>query len=148
MVLKGKQLLVKAFLALLVAVPSIYFLLPEAVCNLETDEDGNPKIIKYIYLSDSKKTATVIHSNEEGGSFNIFDDRCQKGQVYGQWQTLKDLSSAQQEIPQQECPVAEHSPWVLSYITNCATGEREKWLCDRFGEDADCKRTDKYLPIE
>ncbi len=139
--LKGKSLLVKAFLALLVAVPSIYLLLPEAVCDLETDEDGNPKIVKYIYLSDSKKTATVIYSNEEGDGFNIFDDRCQKGMVYGQWQTLKDLSSSQQECPQQEIP--EHSPWVLSYITNCETGEREKWLCDSFGKEADCNRADE-----
>ena len=135
---KGKALLTKAILALLVLGVLSYGYLPEARCDLETDKDGNPKIVKYIYLSDSRKTATVVLSKGDEG-YDVFDDRCQKGMVIGQWQPLKEIA---RQPPQKCLEWTEHSPWVLSYITDCYTGEREKYLCDHFGKDATCNRVD------
>ena len=131
---KGKALLTKAILALLVLGVLSYGYLPQAYCSLED------KTVKYIYLSDSRKTATVVLSKGDEG-YDVFDDRCQKGTTIGQWQPLKEI--ARQECPpQQEC---DHSPWVLSYITDCDTGERVKYLCDHFGTDADCPRADEII---
>ena len=148
---KGKALLVKAVLALLALGVLSYGYLPQAACSLEADEDGNPKIVKYIYLSDSRKTATVVFSKDEGG-FNVFDDRCQRGTVIGEWQPLKEISAQftftqqkcppQQEYPQQECT---QCPWVVGYVTNCETGETDKYLCEGFGKDVDCDRDQDLL---
>ena len=137
---KGKALLIKAILGLLSLGVLTYAFLPMAVCDLETDKDGNPKIVRYIYLSDSRKTATVVFSNDEGG-WNIADDRCQKGMVYGEWQPLK-------EIPQKECPECVCKPMVIGYVTNCETGETDKYFCDKIGEGANCnKNQDLLMPF-
>ena len=37
-----------------------------------------------------------------------------------------------------DCPEAECKPVVISYITNCETGETDKFFCDTIGEDARC----------
>ena len=137
---KGKALLAKAFLALLIIVPSIYLMLPQAVCNLETDSDGNPKIVRFLYLSDSRKTATVILSKGNEG-YDIFDDRCQKGTEYGQWQPLKLI--AQQQIAEQNWPVK--CPIVIGYITNCETGETDKYICEGIGQKVPCIRDDGLI---
>ena len=75
---KGKKLLVNVILGLLLAGSLYYGSLPEAYCPLEN------KTVRYIHLSESKKTATkVIPGDGEG--WKVLDDRCQKGMVIGQW---------------------------------------------------------------
>ncbi len=141
---KGKALLFKAFLALLVIVPSIYLMLPQAVCDLETDEEGNPKIVTYIWLSESRKTATVLISKGEEG-YDIFDDRCQKGTVIGQWQPLKELARE----PKQVCPSQPICPIVVGYVTNCYTGATDKYICEGMGADVPCFRADELqMPFD
>ena len=120
---KGKALVAKVIIGLLSLGVLTYAFLPMAVCDLETDEDGKPKIVRYIYLSDSRKTATVVLSKDEGG-WNIADDRCQKGMVYGEWRPLK-------EIPKQECPEQECKPLVVAYTDNGKLiwdKENSKWI--------------------
>ncbi len=124
---KGKALLVKAILVLLALGVLSYGYLPSAYCPLED------KTVRYIYLSDSRKTATVVFS-VGNGEFEIGDDRCQKGMVIGEWQPLK-------EIPQKECPT------LVSYVTNCETGKTDKWICEGFN-DPDCKEWEGLLPFE
>ena len=92
-VLKGKALLKKAFLALLLMFGVgglIYAALPEAYCNLED------KTVKYIYMSDSHKTVTKVvpFTDDDGNTnFNILDDRCQKGTTIGQWIPINKVLS-------------------------------------------------------
>ncbi len=141
---KGKKLLTKAILALLVLGVLPYGYMPQAYCPLED------KIVKYIYLSDSRKTATVILSKGDDG-FDIFDDRCQKGTEIGQWQPLKEIPK--QECTKQECPEQTYPeqtcPIVVGYVNNCETGETDKYICNGMGEDADCKTEEELLmPFE
>ena len=127
---KGKALLAKAILALLALGVLSYGYLPQAYCSLED------KTVKYIYLSDSRKTATVVLSKGDEG-YDIFDDRCQKGTVIGQWQPLKEMP--QQECPQPKCPI------VIGYVNNCETGEREKYICEGIGKKVPCIRNDGLI---
>jgi len=137
-VLKGKALLIKAFLALLslTAIGTIIFsALPEAYCSIEN------KTVKYIYLSDSRNTATSIFPNIDDDGFHIIDDRCQKGMTIGKWIPI-DKENLQLES--KSCPAVV----VLGYINNCETGELEKYVCDGFGSQENiCVPSDEYLTV-
>lgn len=39
-----------------------------------------------------------------------------------------------------DCPVTECKPVIISYVTNCETGETDKIFCNDIGEDADCRK--------
>ena len=97
---KGKKLLVKVILGLLVTGALSYGYLPKAYCPLED------KTVRYIHMSDSRKTVTkVIPDDIE--SWKIADDRCQKGMEIGQWIPIDEglINNCQSSL--EECQARE-----------------------------------------
>ncbi len=128
--LKGKKLLATAFLTLLVGGFLGYNSLPLAYCELEN------KTVHYIWLSESRKTATVVFSTGEDG-FEIYDDRCQKGMEYGQWVPLKTIvketKTTLAEIEELFTTInSEGHPLIMSY-TDIGT-----FACDGFSLPVEC----------
>ena len=144
---KGKALLVKAIIALLVIVPAIYGLLPEAYCDLED------KTVKYFYMSDSHKTVTKVvpFTDDEGNTnYNILDDRCQKGRTIGQWEQINtetienknvEIVTLKEEIEKLKL-FTDSDVLVFSYV-DFGDGEIVRLLCDTPGPKQTCvKRPD------
>lgn len=121
--LKGKQLMVVTILNLLLLGALSYNALPEAYCELEDST------VKYVAISDTKKTVTkVLPSIDEDGTWEVIDDRCQKGTQIGEWkpvntQTFKELNK----------------PIVVGYVNNCENGEIDKYFCTGIGQEQKCK---------
>ena len=100
MTLKGKQLLVKVVVFLLISGALTYSNLPKAYCPLED------KTVRYVHMSDSRKTVTkVIPDDIE--SWKIADDRCQKGMEIGQWIPINEglINNCQSSL--EECQSRE-----------------------------------------
>lgn len=124
MELKGKKLLATTILSLLVLGSLGYNALPEAYCPLED------KTVKYVHISDSKKTVTKVIP--EGESWKILDDRCQKGREIGQWIEID------QDLAKKRCPDVN----IIAYTDD------GKWFCDDIGIDANCIKDETLeLPI-
>ena len=130
---KGKALLQKAFLALLLMSGVgglIYAALPEAYCSLEDST------VKYIYMSDSHKTVTKIvpFTDDDGNeNYNILDDRCQKGRTIGEWIKVTGKSIKEASVGRVQ---------TVGYVNNCDTGETDKYFCDEVGPNAECFQDD------
>ena len=99
--LKGKQLLVKVVLGLLALGVLSYGYLPEAYCPLEN------KTVKYIHMSDSRKTVTKVIPDDEIESWKISDDRCQSGMTMGQWIPINEELIGNCQSSLEECQARE-----------------------------------------
>ena len=108
---KGKKLLVKVILGLLITGALSYGYLPKAYCPLED------KTVRYIHLSESRKTATKIIPDDVEG-WKVLDDRCQKGMEIGQWipideGLINNCQSALEECQAREFELCGECPEVL-----------------------------------
>lgn len=122
--LTGKKLMVSVVLSLFLVGALSFELIPEYYCDVED------KVARCVYVSTSGMTCTsVIPSRDNSSDYQVLDDRCQKGSVYGNWTKLDNFVLLPHEPTVQFTTSRPVVAWNVNYIRTLEGKCYAKGIC-------------------